>query len=55
MIGYEGVNKKETLGMTLRILVWETDWMAVVAFAEMKTPEGRAGFRGLAEYLYEKE
>lgn len=55
MIRYERVDERETLKMTLRILVWETDWVAVVGFSEIRAPERRAGLRGLAGYLYEKE
>lgn len=55
MIRYERVDERETLKMTLRILVWETDWVAVVAFSEIRAAERRAGLSGLAGYLYEKE
>ena len=48
------MDERETLKMTLRILVWETDWVAVVAFSEIKTPERRAGLRGLDGYLQER-
>lgn len=55
MIRYEQVDERGTLKMTLRILVWETDWVAEVAFSEIKNTERRAGLRGLAGYLCKKE
>lgn len=54
MLGYEGGGEREMARMTLRIQMWDMDW-AMVTFSETETPEGEAGFRGLAEYLHEKE
>lgn len=34
--------------------MWDMDWVMVIFF-EIEILEGEVGFRGLVEYLYEKE